>query len=54
MNKKKRLERSDQFYRDIYNSILNDDDEFDNDINDIINTTVANKPWYRSTYNSLL
>ena len=54
MNKKKRLQRSDQFYHDIYNNILNGDDTFENDINDILNTTVVNKPWYRSTYNSLL
>ena len=53
LNKKQRLERCDQFYRDIYNNILNESDEFDTDLSDIVNATQDNKPWFRSTYNIL-
>ena len=53
MNKKQRLEQSDQFYRDIYNNILNESDEFDADFSDIINGTQDKKPWFQSSYNML-
>ena len=52
-NKKERLRRSDQFYRDIYNNILNERDEFDTDLMDIAQSTQETKPWFRSTYNML-
>ena len=54
INKKKRLQRSDDFYRDIYHTILNDDDQFDGECNDIDNCHLHTKPWLRITYNILL
>ena len=53
MNKKKWLHRLDQLYRDTCNIILNDDDDFANSTNDIINTTVSNKPCCMSAFDSL-
>ena len=41
---KKWLQSSDQFYCNVCNIILNHDDDFDNDENEIINTKVDNKP----------
>ena len=54
LNKKNRLKRSDEFYRDIYNQILNNNDELDDDCNDILKSTVTSKPWFMSTYDMLL
>ena len=41
LSKKKRLLRSDEFYRDIYNQILNKNDDLDDDCNDTLESNVA-------------
>ena len=54
LNKKNWLKKSDTFYCDIYNHILNNNDDLDSDCTDILNSTVTEKPWFRSTYDMLL
>ena len=54
LNKKKRLERTDEFYCNIYHEILNDNDELDTHCHDVLVSTVDTKPWYMSTYDLLL
>ena len=54
LSKKKRLLRSDEFYRDIYNQILNKNDDLDDDCNDMLECAVASKLWFRSTCDVLL
>ena len=53
-NKKNRLNRADAFYRDIYDHMLNNNDDLDDDCNDIMQSTGTTKPWFRNTYDLLL
>ena len=54
LNKKKRTHRADEFYRDIYNNILDNNDDIDTDCNDLVGSTVVSMPWFRITYDILL
>jgi hypothetical protein len=54
LNKKKRLMRSDEFYRNIYNSILENNDNLDADCKEIFESKAISTPWFRSTYDMLL
>jgi len=54
LNKKKRTQRHDDFYREIYANILDNNDDIDTDCNDVVDDTVVCIPWFRTTYDLLL
>lgn len=53
MNKKNRLDRADNFYRNIYHTILNQEDKFDMECSVINTINIITKPWFRITYEML-
>ena len=53
INKKRRLHRADNFYRNIYHTIINEEDKFDMECNDVDMAQLVTKPWFRITHNML-
>ena len=54
LNKKNRLLRSNKFYRDVCNHILSDNDDLDYEYDDMFQSTVTSKPWFKITCDILL
>lgn len=52
-NKKKLLKQSEDFYCGVRHSMLNDDDEFDMECDDLVDSHAGTKPWFRISRNIL-